>query len=78
MLVWIKRGVFGLQLLAELRRLAEAESQMRCTVCEDASNTMRWGVVCDEGSSTLVEEEEDGWVVGRGMEVIVKGGGQAC
>ena len=35
-------------------------------------------VLCDEGSSTLVEEEEDGWVVGQGKEVIVKGGGQAC
>ncbi len=26
----------------------------------------------------MAEEEEDGWVVGRDKEVIVKGGGQAC
>jgi hypothetical protein len=35
-------------------------------------------VLRDEGGSTLVEVEEGGWVVGRGKEVIVKGGGQAC
>jgi len=30
------------------------------------------------GGSTWAEEEEDGLVVGRGKEVIVRGGGQAC
>jgi hypothetical protein len=30
------------------------------------------------GGSTLVEEGEDGLVVGRGKEGVVRDGGQAC
>jgi hypothetical protein len=44
---------------------------------EDLSMRVKWfGEVSP--CSTLVEEEEDGRVVGLGKEEVARGGGQAC
>jgi hypothetical protein len=74
---WVRTVV--VELITE--RLWNSKSQVLFVVdvpwIEDASNTMSelwlgWGC-----GSTLVEEEEDDWVVGLGKEEVVMDGGQA-